>query len=170
MLFVCACSTMQENGMIKPLVVVPSVNIEQYMGTWYEIARYPNSFQKEDCVATKVQYSLRPDGNVNVFNSCRQGGVDGQEKSIEGKAWSVDRETNAKLKVQFFWPFRGDYWIIQLDKDYKYAVVGHPKRKFLWILNRTPVLDEATLNGIKQKLIEQGYDPAKMLITPQKKE
>ena len=165
----CACSTTKENGTMKPLDVVPSVNIEKYMGTWYEIARYHNKFQDDSCVATQAQYSLRPDGNVKVFNSCREGGIDGKEKSIEGKAWPVDKETNAKLKVQFFWPFSGDYWIIQLDKDYKYAVVGHPKRTFLWILSRTPSLDETTFNSIKQKLIEQGYDPAKMLITPQKK-
>lgn len=165
----CACSTTKKNGMMKPLEVVPSVNIEKYMGTWYEIARYPNSFQKEDCVAVQVQYSLRPDGKVKVFNSCREGSANGKEKSIEGKAWSVDKETNAKLKVQFFWPFRGDYWIIQLDKDYKYAVVGHPKRTFLWILSRTPSLDESTFSAIVQKLIDQGYDPARMIVTSKKK-
>ena len=155
--------------MMKPLEVVPSVNIEKYMGTWYEIARYPNKFQKDNCVATHVEYSLRPDGKVKVRNSCHRGSVDGKEVSIEGKAWSVDKETNAKLKVQFFWPFRGDYWVIQLDKDYKYAVVGHPKRTYLWILSRTPALDEATYSAIVQKLVEQGYDPNKMIITPQKK-
>jgi len=164
----CACSTVKEKNMVKPLEVVPSVNIEKYMGAWYEIARYPNRFQ-DGCVATQVEYSLRPDGNVKVLNSCREGTVDGKVKSIEGKAWPVDKETNAKLKVQFFWPFRGDYWIIQLDKDYKYAVVGHPKRTYLWILSRTPSLDEATYSAIVKKLIEQGYDPAKMIITPQKK-
>jgi len=155
--------------MIKPLEVVPSVNIEKYMGTWYEIARYPNKFQNDDCVATQAEYSLRPDGKVRVLNSCCKGTVDGKKKSIEGKAWSVDKETNAKLKVQFFWPFRGDYWIIQLDKDYKYAVVGHPKRTYLWILSRTPALNESTHSAIVQKLIEQGYDPTKIIITPQKK-
>jgi apolipoprotein D and lipocalin family protein len=164
----CACSTVKENSMMKPLDVVPSVNIEKYMGTWYEIARYPNRFQ-DGCVATQVQYSLRPDGKVKVINSCCENSVDGKVKSIEGKAWSVDSQTNAKLKVQFFWPFRGDYWIIQLDKDYTYAVVGHPKRTYLWILSRTPVLDEATYGAIVKKLIEQGYDPSRMIITPQKK-
>jgi len=169
MIFMCACSSTKENGTMKPLEVVPSVNIEKYMGTWYEIARYPNKFQDDSCVATQAQYSLRPDGNVKVFNSCREGGIDGKVNSIEGKAWSVDKQTNAKLKVQFFWPFSGDYWVIQLDKNYKYAVVGHPKRTHLWILSRTPGLDENTFNAIKQKLIEHGYDPAKMIILPQKK-
>jgi apolipoprotein D and lipocalin family protein len=162
-----ACSTTKENAVMKPLEVVPSVNIQKYLGTWYEIARYPNRFQ-EGCVATQVQYSLRDDGKVKVLNSCREDTVDGKEKSIEGKAWSVDKITNAKLKVQFFWPFRGDYWIIQLDKDYRYAVVGHPKRSYLWILSRTPTLDEATYSAIVQKLVEQGYDPARIIKTPQK--
>ena len=168
LLSVCACSTTKENAMVKPLYVVPSVNIEKYMGAWYEIARYPNKFQ-DGCVATQVEYSLRPDGKVKVLNSCRESTVDGKEKLIEGKAWSVDKQTNAKLKVQFFWPFSGDYWIIQLDKDYTYAVVGHPKRTYLWILSRTPTLDESTYSSIVKKLIEQGYDPARMIITLQKK-
>ena len=167
MLFVRMLNHRRERHYETPCVV-PSVNIEKYMGTWYEIARYPNRFQ-EGCVATQVAVLAPVDGNVKVFNICREGSVDGKENSIEGKAWSVDSETNAKLKVQFFWPFRGDYWIIQLDKDYKYAVVGHPKRTFLWILTRTPSLDEPTFNAIVQKLIEQGYDPARMIITPQKK-
>jgi apolipoprotein D and lipocalin family protein len=159
---VWACSTTKENGVMKPLEVVASVDIGKYMGTWYEIGRYPNRFQK-DCVATQVTYTLRPDGKVKVVNSCREGAPDGKLKTIEGKAWSVDPVTNAKLKVQFFWPFSGDYWIIQLDTDYRYAVVGHPKRDYLWILSRTPALDPGTLRAIEQKLIEQGYDPARLI-------
>ena len=161
----CACSTTQENAMMKPLEVVPSVDLGKYMGAWYEIGRYPNRFQ-EGCVATQATYSLRPDGRVTVLNSCREGSPDGKLKTIEGKAWSVDPATNAKLKVQFFWPFSGDYWIIQLDKEYRYAVVGHPKRTYLWILSRTPTLDQATTSAIEQKLIEQGYDPAKIIKSP----
>jgi apolipoprotein D and lipocalin family protein len=119
-------------------------------------------------VATKVEYSIRPDGKVKVVNMCREGAVDGKLKSIEGKAWSVDPATNAKLKVQFFWPFSGDYWIIQLDPEYRYAVVGHPKRAYLWILSRTPGMDDATYGAITARLIEQGYDPARILRTPQR--
>ncbi len=158
----CACSTTKENGVMKPLEVVPSVDLGKYMGMWYEIGRYPNRFQ-EGCVATQAMYSLRPDGKVKVLNSCREGSPDGKQKTIEGKAWSVDPVTNARLKVQFFWPFSGDYWIIQLDKNYQYAVVGHPKRTYLWILSRTPALDQATTSAIEQKLIEQGYDPSRII-------
>ena len=150
--------------MMKPLAVVPSVSIEKYMGTWYEIARYPNRFQ-EGCVATQVEYSLRPDDKVKVLNMCREDTVDGREKSIEGKAWSVDKETNAKLKVQFFWPFRGDYWIIDLGENYEYAVVGTPDREYLWILGRTPTLPAGTYAGILKRLERQGFDPEKLLKT-----
>lgn len=168
LIFAFACSTTQENNMMKPLETVPTVNIEKYMGAWYEIGRYPNSFQK-DCFATRVEYTLQPDGTVRVLNRCRKGSVEGKEKSIEGKAWSVDKITNAKLKVRFFWPFSGDYWVIQLDKDYQYAVVGHPERTYLWILSRTPSLDENIYKAIVRKLVEQGYDPDKVMLTPQKK-
>ncbi len=157
-----ACPAEQEKGAMKPLDVVPSVDLSKYMGTWYEIARYPNRFQ-EGCAATQVTYALRPDGKVKVVNSCREGSPEGKQKSIEGTAWSVDPATNAKLKVRFFWPFSGDYWIIQLDPDYRYAVVGHPGRTYLWILSRTPSLDPQTLQAIEKKLIEQGYDPSKLV-------
>jgi len=147
---------------MQPLEVVQSVDLGKYMGLWYEIGRYPNRFQK-NCFATQVRYTLRTDGKVTVLNSCREDTPDGREKTIEGKAWSVDPATNAKLKVQFFWPFRGDYWIIQLDPEYRYAVVGHPKRTYLWILSRTPALDAAILSAIEIRLVEQGYDPERLI-------
>ncbi len=148
------------------LSVVPHVDIGRYVGTWYEIARYPNRFQRE-CVAVTADYSLRDDGRIRVVNACRKGGFDGPIKRVEGKAWVVDRETNAKLKVQFFWPFRGAYWIIDLGEDYEYAVVGHPKRKYLWILSRTPDLPEETYRSITERLVRKDYDPARLRKTPQ---
>lgn len=158
-----ACTTAKENGVVKPpLETVAFVDLGKYMGAWYEIGRYPNRFQK-DCQASQATYSLRPDGNVKVVNACRKGSATGKLKTIEGKAWVVDPATNARLKVQFFWPFSGDYWIIQLDTQYRYAVVGHPERTYLWILSRTPTLDPATTRAIDQKLIEQGYDPARII-------
>ncbi len=151
---------------VSGLAVVPHVDIERYLGTWYEIARYPNRFQKE-CVAVTADYSLRDDGKIRVVNACRKGGLDGPIESIEGKAWVVDRETNARLKVQFFWPFRGAYWIIDLGKDYDYAVVGHPNRKYLWILSRTPQMETALYRVVVDRLAEQGYDPARLQKTLQ---
>lgn len=162
-LSLCACTTAQENGVTEPpLETVTFVDLGRYMGTWHEIGRYPNRFQK-DCTAARATYSLRPDGRVNVVNACREGSPTGKLKTIEGRAWSVDPATNARLKVQFFWPFSGDYWIIQLDPAYRYAVVGHPARTYLWILSRTPALDPATISAIAQKLSKQGYDPARII-------
>jgi apolipoprotein D and lipocalin family protein len=159
------CSLIRKEPVPGP-AVVPHVEIERYLGTWYEIARYPNRFQKE-CVAVTADYSLRNDGKIRVVNACRKGGLDGPVKSIEGKAWVVDRETNAKLEVQFFWPFRGAYWIIDLGKDYDYAVVGHPNRKYLWILSRKPEMEPALYQAILGRLVAQGYAPARLQKTLQ---
>ncbi|HNQ22259.1 MAG TPA: lipocalin family protein [Phycisphaerae bacterium] len=154
-------------GPAVPLEVVEYVDIERYMGKWYEIARYPTFFQGADCVATTAEYSLRDDGKVRVVNACREGGLDGPEDSIEGVARVVDSVTNAKLKVRFFGPFEGDYWIIDLDPDYQWAVVGAPSRDFLWILSRTPTMDEDLYTDIVSRLPEKLYDPEKLLTTLQ---
>jgi apolipoprotein D and lipocalin family protein len=144
-------------GQEKPLQVVPRVDLDRYLGTWYEIATIPQRFQK-DCVGVTATYTLRDDGKIGVLNTCRKKTLDGELKTAKGKAWVVDKETNAKLKVQFFWPFRGDYWIIELDPDYQYAVVGHPDRKYLWILSRTPHMDEALYQDLMQRIANKGYD------------
>jgi apolipoprotein D and lipocalin family protein len=89
-------------------------------------------------------YTIRGDGDIDVLNRCRKDSLDGKEKSALGRAKVVDRTTNAKLEVSFFRPFWGDYWIIDLDADYRYAVVGHPGREYLWILSRTPTMRDAT--------------------------
>ena len=159
------CSLIRKESVPGP-EVVPHVDIERYLGTWYEIARYPNWFQKK-CVAVTADYSLRDDGKIRVVNACRKGSLDGPVKSIEGKAWVVDKETNARLEVQFFWPFRGAYWIIDLGKDYDYAVVGHPNWKYLWILSRTPQMDPSLYQAILGRLVGQGYAPARLQKTLQ---
>jgi len=147
----------------KLLEVVVRVDIGRYLGTWYEIARIPTRFQK-NCVAVTATYSLRPDGKIRVINRCRKKTLDGPLREIEGKAWVADKKTNAKLKVQFFWPFSGDYWIIELDPDYRWAVVGHPDRTYLWILSRTPRMDQALYNDLLDRVGNKGYDIA--LIQP----
>lgn len=147
--------------------VVPFVDLKRYMGTWYEIASYPTSFQK-GCTATKATYAMLDDGSVDVLNECRKGAPDAEPSRAKGKAKVVDGETNAKLKVTFFWPFYGDYWIIDLGKDYEYAVVGHPSRKYLWILSRTPQMDEVLYGQILERLKnEKGYDTTKLIKTLQ---
>ena len=149
------------------LEVVPSVDINRYLGTWFEIARYPNSFQG-DCFASTATYSLRGDGNIKVINRCNEGSFDGPIDEAVGKAWVVDPSTNAKLKVQFFWPFAGNYWIIDLDPNYQWAVVGEPDRQYLWILSRTPQMDKNDYEGIISRLTPKGYDPQELISTPQK--
>jgi apolipoprotein D and lipocalin family protein len=148
------------------LHTVANVDLQRYIGTWYEIASYPHRFQK-GCVATRAVYTLRDDGQVAVRNECRQGALDGPLRSVEGRARIVDPASNARLKVTFFWPFWGSYWIIDLDPDYRWAVVGHPSRKYLWILSRTPILDETLFREIVARLPAQGYDPARLNRTPQ---
>lgn len=142
------------------------VDVERYMGTWYEIAKYPNTFQ-QGCSGVTAEYTLLTDGRVRVVNVCRGDDVTTVKRTIEGFATVADRSTNAKLTVYFFFPFGAPYWIIDLDEDYRYAVVGEPSRRFLWILSRTPVLDDTTYNEILQRLPEKGYDPERLVLTPQ---
>jgi apolipoprotein D and lipocalin family protein len=141
----------------KPLEVLPFVDVQKYLGTWYEIATIPQRFQK-GCVGVTAQYSLRKDGDIEVINTCRQGTLDGKIRAVHGKAWVVDKKTNAKLRVRFFWPFSGAYWVIGLDADYQWAIVGHPDRKYLWILSRTPQMDDALYNELLKLIAVQGYD------------
>jgi len=149
-----------------PLQTVPQVDLNRYMGKWYEIASYPQWFQK-GCVASMATYTLRKDGDVDVLNQCREKTLDGKQKNAKGKAWVVDAKSNAKLKVRFFWPFSGDYWIIDLGADYEYAVVGHPKRNYLWILSRSRQMDPAVYEGILERLKQQHYDLTRLNTTLQ---
>ena len=150
----------------KPLEVVDHVDLERYLGTWYEIATIPQRFQK-GCVGVTATYSLRPDGKIRVINRCRKETLDGPLRDIEGKAWVVDKKTNAKLQVQFFWPFSGAYWIIELDADYQWAVVGHPNRNYLWILCRKPRMDPALYDDLIDRIGNKGYDISKIKPTLQ---
>ena len=160
--FGCAGTTESDS----PLTVVDSVDVNRYLGKWYEIASYPAWFQK-GCTGTTAEYSLLPDGKIQVVNRCHKDRLEGPLKESKGKAEVVDTATNAKLKVWFFWPFKGNYWIIDLAPDYQWAVVGEPSRKYLWILSRTPIMDEAVFEGILQRLPQKGYDPGKLRSTDQ---
>ena len=147
-----------------PLEVVEYVDLNRYLGKWYEIASYPAWFQK-GCTASTAEYSMLPDGKIRVVNSCRKDSLDGKLKQSEGKAEVVDTTTNAKLKVWFFWPFKGNYWIIDLDPDYNWVVVGEPKRKYLWVLSRTPTMDESLYKDILSRLPQKGYDTSRLMVT-----
>lgn len=147
------------------LEVVASVDLSRYAGRWYEIARLPNRFQKKCADSVSADYALRADGKVDVVNRCRK--KSGEFTSIKGKARIVDKKTNAKLKVTFFWPFSGDYWILDLGPNYEYAVVGDPSRKYLWILSRTPAIDESLYQQLLAKMAARGFQTDGMIKTLQ---
>jgi len=147
-----------------PLPTVPEVDLKRYMGDWFEVARFEHSFQK-GCVGSSANYSLLSDGEVAVINRC-QDERDGSRREAKGRAWSVDPVGNARLKVSFFWPFRGDYWIIDLGKEYEYAVVGAPSREYLWVLARQPTLDESVYTGILERTERLGFDVKRLVRRP----
>ena len=157
---------MGKDSSLPPPEVVSQVDLDRYIGVWHEIARYPNRFQR-DCLYSTATYSLRDDGKIEVLNRCASIKNPGKTKEARGKAWVVDPITNAKLKVSFFWPFNGDYWIIDLAPDYSHAVIGHPKRKYLWILSRTPSIHKETYLAILDGITRQGYDPERLIVSPE---
>ncbi|SDF40429.1 apolipoprotein D and lipocalin family protein [Mucilaginibacter pineti] len=147
----------------KPLKTVNYVDLKKYLGTWFEIAAFPQSFEK-GCSCTSATYGLHTDGSIIVKNRCIK---DGKLKVAEGRAVVTDKGVNSKLSVQFFWPFKGKYWIIDLAKDYSYAVVGHPNRKYLWILSRRPTLDDQTYNQLVVRAANKGFDVRHLVKTEQ---
>ncbi len=152
----------------NPPTTVKYVDLKKYVGLWYEVAKIPNSFQDHCIKGTTAKYTLTKDGDIEVVNSCID--EDGEVDDADGVARIIDKKTNAKLEVSFVsflgWrPFWGDYWVIGLDEDYKWAIVGTPSRKYGWVLSRTPKLDEVTMNNIFDILKGQGYDPKKFEIS-----
>ena len=146
---------------------VPSVDLARYAGDWFEIARLPNRFQNKCESNTTASYTLRPDGKIDVLNQCRT--ADGGTIRAKGTAKLADAKgPNSKLRVTFFWPFYGDYWVLALDPEYRWALVGEPSRKYLWILARAPRLDEATYDGIVRRAASQGFPVDQLMRTPQR--
>jgi len=153
-----------------PPKTVDYVDLKKYAGLWYEIAKIPNSFQDHCVKGTTAKYTLTKDGEIEVINSCID--EDGEVDDADGVARIVDKKTNAKLEVSFVsflgWrPFWGDYWVIGLDENYQWAIVGTPSRKYGWILSRTPKLSDEIMSKINQILLDQGYNPKKFEISKQ---
>jgi apolipoprotein D and lipocalin family protein len=145
-----------------PVQSVPHVDLERYAGKWYEIAAFPMFFQRQCIGDTTAEYRARPDGDIAVVNRCRtNSGFD----EAAGKAWAVNGTGNGQLKVSFFWPFRSDYWVIGLDDAYRWAVVGNPNRKYLWILSRSPQLPSDQLDKALEAAARQGYDLSQLKYT-----
>lgn len=161
----CAPTTTQRLGLAEPSTV-SGFELQPYLGTWYEIGNFPQSFQ-EGCTGTTATYSLREDGNVDVLNRCFEGDLDGPEKTAKGLARAVEVE-EGKLEVSFFQPFWGAYWVLELGPDYEYAVVGHPSRDYLWILAREPRLQSEVQDGILERLASvHGYELDRFVATTQ---
>lgn len=148
------------------LQTVEYVDLSKYSGKWYEIASYPQRFQK-GCQCTTAEYTLSDKGYVIVENRCNKDSVNGKQAYIKGKAFVENNSGNAKLKVQFFWPFKAKYWIIILADDYSYAVVSHPNKKLLWILSRTSKMEDAVYGQITSTLQSKGFDVSKLKKTVQ---
>jgi apolipoprotein D and lipocalin family protein len=143
---------------------VAKVDLSRYMGTWYEIAKYPNRFQR-GCDGATAEYALRPDGRVDVTNRCVEDGGGGKVRSVRGVAKVVDPATGAKLSVTFFWPFSGPYWILALGERYEYAMVGSPDREYLWILAREPELPRESYGRLLDEARRHGFDPARLVLS-----
>lgn len=150
----------------QPVQAVSSVDLNKYAGKWYEIASYPQPFQK-GCHCTTADYTLSEKGYVIVENRCNRDSLSGKQSYIKGKAFVVKNSGNAKLKVQFFWPFTGKYWIVDLADDYSYAVVSNPNKKYLWILSRTSKLNDIAYRQILDRLQSKGFDLTKLKRTEQ---
>lgn len=132
------------------LPVVAQVDLNRYLGKWHEIATIPMRFQ-QGCTCVTAEYSLKDNGRIKVVNSCHKDSPDSPLKSVTGQAKVIKGTNNAKLKVSFFWPFWGDYWVINLDQEnYQWAVVSGRSRETLWILSRTPWMADT----LYEKLVE----------------
>jgi apolipoprotein D and lipocalin family protein len=169
-LFLISCSSSQNND-LPPLTTVKQVDINKYIGLWYEVTKIPNSFQDHCAYGTTAEYKIDEDGDIIVTNSCYD--EEGSLDVAEGLAKVVDKKTNSKLEVSFvsflgIRPFWGDYWIIGLDENYQWAIVGTPSRKYGWVLSRTPTLPDETMREIYEILKSQNYDPATFEISAKK--
>jgi apolipoprotein D and lipocalin family protein len=157
---------------VTPLATIAALDVPRYMGTWYEIARYPNWFQKKCTGASRADYSLQADGMVQVINRCRL--ASGEMISATGAARQVGPAASPKLEVRFapawlsFIPaVWGDYWVIDLDEKYQLVAVSEPKREFLWVLSRTPKVDPQTYEALLGRLAGKGFDLHKLQVSPQ---
>lgn len=157
-----------------PLQSIGNLDVPRYMGTWFEIAKYPNSFQKKCIGNTRADYSLQTDGKVTVLNRCAQD--NGQTSEALGEARQIGNSSSPKLEVRFapawlsFLPFVwGNYWVIDLDADYQLAAVSEPKREYLWVLSRTPEVNPKAYEALLARLEKKGFDLKKLEKTPQGK-
>jgi apolipoprotein D and lipocalin family protein len=150
------------------LATVEHVDLDRYQGTWYEVARLPLRWEKQCDANVTATYTLRADGKLEVVNRCRKG--DGSASVSKGTAFPATKGGPAsKLKVIFFWPFAGDYWILDLDPEYRWAIVGTPDRQCLWLLSRTPTLEEPLRSRLLEVARLKGFDTSRIILTKQER-
>jgi apolipoprotein D and lipocalin family protein len=159
-----APEVLSAGGGVPPVQTVDYVDLTRYAGKWYQIAFFPTRFQGSCTIDTTATYGVREDGKVSVFNECKT--PSGKYRSIKGTATISDHDSNAKLRVKFFWfAPAGDYWILDLDQDYQTALVGSPNRKFLWILSRKPQISKALYQELQEKAQAQHFDIQRLQLT-----
>lgn len=149
-----------------PPPTADNVDLDRYLGTWFEIARADHSFE-QGCQGVSAFYETREDGGIRVINRCWQDGLDGELDVAEGRARIGDAGDPARLEVSFFGPFFGDYWILDVAEDYSWAVVSEPKGRYLWILAREPQMDAATLEARLDFLQGLGFDTGGLIYPEQ---
>lgn len=157
-----------------PLQTIESLDVPRYMGTWYEVAKYPNRFQKQCVRNTSAEYSLQKDGTVKVLNQCQL--ASGEMDEAEGQVRQVGDTKSPKLEVRFapvwlswlpmVW---GDYWVIDLDAQYQLVAVSEPSREYLWVLARAPQVEQAKYDALLLRLQAKGFDLNKLELSPQGK-
>jgi apolipoprotein D and lipocalin family protein len=150
----------------KNLKVVSNLDLHKFQGVWYEIAHNP-WFPEKNCFAMIANYKLIEDNKIEVTNICRKHGFDGEISKISGKAWLLDETIKSKWEVEFIWPFTLDYWVIDLEENYNYAVIGEPDKENFWILSRKPIMEKGLLTKIIEKTKMKGYDLSNLLLMPQ---
>ena len=149
------------------LTTVSELNIQKYLGTWYEIARFDHSFER-NLQGVTATYSMRDDDKIKVLNQGYKNSLDGKLSVAEGKAKLTDDP--GKLKVSFFWIFYGDYFVLELEENYQWVLIGSSSDKYLWILSRTPKLEQDVVNNILEKAKQRGYDTSNLIWVDQKPE
>ena len=164
-LFIFSCT--KTNSQMIDQTTVKELDLNRYLGTWYEIARFPHSFEK-NLVGVTATYSLREDGKIEVLNQGFKNTLDGEKSRAVGKAKIPNKLEPGKLKVSFFWIFYADYYVLELDENYQYAMIGSSSDKYFWILNRTPKMDPVIYEMLLGKARKRGYNLAKLEKVPQK--
>lgn len=167
-----ATSNTVDPATLPPLQTIPTLDVARYQGTWYEIAKYPNSFQKKCVRNTRADYQPQPNGTLQVLNRCVT--ADGQTIEALGEARQVGPADSPKLEVRFapawlsFLPLVwGDYWVIDLDPQYQLVAVSEPKREYLWVLSRTPQVDATAYQALLKRLAQRGFDLERLQLSPQ---